>query len=969
MTENPAYDADLELAIEQSRQTFREEEQRRRRATTEGHDAEGDLIRFDNPEDAERKKKNDQVGIFCFFFKKNIINFLLELFLKFIFVKMPKNHLMIKISLKKKSFQICRLFSQPNSFDDSSSTLNPIGWRPNLAIAHTSHAFQPPASTPSTSGQPFHYPSTAHHHPQHHFSTHLGHSHSASSLHYTPSPSNQSLLLAAAGFPSPRLAFPVLSLPQTVDQTPPPRPPKPPHFTKHTTGTGQEEDSSNDVPPELPPRLNRPPPRPRHRHSSETHVKLPVTDSLNVLTLNQDEVGFTHMPCTSPFPSAPANAYQYVPYASTSSYAHLLNGDLIDLNDDANEGSKELTLEEIRREFDPLYVPLRKRPTSEASMPPEQLQENRNVENYVSSPVIQRIKTEASSPVSDRGKENAECRKPSKITDIRLTKITPVINEKVKSIENRHFLSHESTPSLFVSPTADYMTTRADTVKVLVCKDHSWRSTDITSKALICDINQPIENLTNEALFQLLTDDQLKSVNAEEYGLKIYGFNEFLSRTSSLGQNIYTGFCLLYGQDVGKLEIERPKLEHGLPEWERMKSQIKYSSMIDKEDIENALCNLSQKMDDYEAAFGSGNTLEISKTTAHTKQSLKLICKLLNGIVPEKLYLQMQKYLAATNEDQLFCHREDFIMELRNFISTYCKCTVSSWAVEQNYSKPQERMERMEVLACKDSLRIMLNSIHNIPEHWARDYADFSVSVDIYHGTQILDGHQNKIARTIDKRMFFPIIPLDLYAVFNRMQICQCPKETKLVISISGRQNSPASVPQPGVNNTQPNKLLLAYTSVSLFDIDKNIRQGVYYLPLTALKGPMLKPFGPYPYIKDASDPILVMTFKTWDKIIYFPDVIVDFQSVSQDFTKLDIETQEYIIELIEQADTTRLESDDKELLWQKRAYLMNQPEALPLVLASVSDWSYPFLSQVYQILDEWAPLKPELAMQLLLPQ
>ena len=40
----------------------------------------------------------------------------------------------------------------------------------------------------------------------------------------------------------------------------------------------------------------------------------------------------------------------------------------------------------------------------------------------------------------------------------------------------------------------------------------------------------------------------------------------------------------------------------------------------------------------------------------------------------------------------------------------------------------------------------------------------------------------------------------------------------------------------------------------------------------------MLKPFGPYPYIKDASDPILVMTFKTWDKIIYFPDVIVDFQ-------------------------------------------------------------------------------------------
>ena len=51
------------------RQTFREEEQRRRRATTEGYGIEGgDLIRFDNPEDAERKKKNDQVGI-CFWRK------------------------------------------------------------------------------------------------------------------------------------------------------------------------------------------------------------------------------------------------------------------------------------------------------------------------------------------------------------------------------------------------------------------------------------------------------------------------------------------------------------------------------------------------------------------------------------------------------------------------------------------------------------------------------------------------------------------------------------------------------------------------------------------------------------------------------------------------------------------------------------------------------------------------------------
>ena len=43
----------------------------------------------------------------------------------------------------------------------------------------------------------------------------------------------------------------------------------------------------------------------------------------------------------------------------------------------------------------------------------------------------------------------------------------------------------------------------------------------MTSKALICDIKQPIENLTNEAFFQLVTDDQSNLVNAKEYGLKV----------------------------------------------------------------------------------------------------------------------------------------------------------------------------------------------------------------------------------------------------------------------------------------------------------------------------------------------------------------------------------------------------------------------------------------------------------------
>ena len=74
-------------------------------------------------------------------------------------------------------------------------------------------------------------------------------------------------------------------------------------------------------------------------------------------------------------------------------------------------------------------------------------------------------------------------------------------------------------------------------------------------------------------------------------------------------------------------------------------------------------------------------------------------------------------------------------------------------------------------------------------------------------------------------------------------------------------------------------------------------------------------------------------------------------------------------MEIIESGETQKLSNEEQELLWQKRAYLMDQPEALPLVLNSVSDWSYYFLPNVYQILEEWVPLSPVQAMQLLLPQ
>jgi phosphatidylinositol-4-phosphate 3-kinase len=62
------------------------------------------------------------------------------------------------------------------------------------------------------------------------------------------------------------------------------------------------------------------------------------------------------------------------------------------------------------------------------------------------------------------------------------------------------------------------------------------------------------------------------------------------------------------------------------------------------------------------------------------------------------------------------------------------------------------------------------------------------------------------------------------------------------------------------------------------------------------------------------------------------------------------------------------LDEDYKKLLWSKRAYLTNLPLALPLVLISAFAWDSVSVANIYVLLDVWAELAPEDALELLLP-
>ncbi|CAD6185060.1 unnamed protein product [Caenorhabditis auriculariae] len=837
-------DAEFQLALELSRKTFAEEEQRRTLAQNDG-----DLIRFESPDDPQRRAHINQIK---------------------------------------------RLYSQ-NSFDQSPSFVTgsvPIGWR-TTSFDHT-------PTSPSLPQPRFHFGSSTStsHFPQP--TTPIAHSFSTpflfSGVQRTLSP------------PPPSLA-------------PPPRPPKPPSLRRSAF---PDFPSLRDPPPTLPPRSNRPPST-HFNNSTLTQPHFSLDSNFFVSPIRPAHHSFqpyndSANDSTSPYQPI---THLYVPYTMTNlneSYEALLHGDLIDLSATESEGSEMPSIDQIRREFDPLYRPsvVDDRILNFKLNPSEGFNHAPSPTDLPPPPLPPR-----QSQIIESTKPVVEDREIS-LNDFKLGECKNPIDMQVEKLKVGEFIKKDKMSEFFIAQTVDYMTTSANSVKVVIQKEHRFPRSDKKEKAMVCEIDGTIEEITLAALYEFLDEEKAAKVNVEDYGLKIVGLNQFLARYSTLGQNLYTGHCLLHGEDV--------KLER-IVSW-----------LISNLNIESTIL-----------------TIQLSKASGRVKQVVSLICKLLSGIVPDKLYTFLHKYLSNMDYDQLMKSRNAFLLELRSFIEIYCRCTTSSYRLPSLNKKPKPVEDVVEQ---RDYLKIMANSIHSIPEEWIGEYQEFYISLDLYYGTQVLDGYSSKVARAVRNDQFFPRIQLDLYAEFRRMELCIYPRETRIVFSLSALMSTAAD------DHGQTISKLLAYVSVPLYDENLLMRQGPIFLPLTRLKRePVVKPFGPYPYIKDVRDPVLIMSFKIWNKELHFPSVTPEMQIIPQDITMLDEETREYLLEMVDKEDPTRLVQDDQEIFWQKRMYLVGIPEALPLVLSSLSDWSYTFLVQVHQLLDVWAPLRPETALQLLLPQ
>jgi phosphatidylinositol-4-phosphate 3-kinase len=270
----------------------------------------------------------------------------------------------------------------------------------------------------------------------------------------------------------------------------------------------------------------------------------------------------------------------------------------------------------------------------------------------------------------------------------------------------------------------------------------------------------------------------------------------------------------------------------------------------------------------------------------------------------------------------------------------------------------------------------MLNimALHRLPLTWK--YEEYMLGVQIFHGTRFI-GEPIIVQCTNSMLGFFPRLAFDRWMTFEDVPVCCLPREARFVFVLYGcvkqpiegqsNDNSQNSSSQEAQIN---DKIELGWASIQFFDFERHMIQGTYFLSLWPPSPDKYycpsPPRGTHP--QGDICPVLSIEIPSYGGCLVFPETTPNINAPKLEFECLDRNLQEELIDTIDQAFMFN-RIDKREVLWDKRNYLHSFPKALPKVLNAAHDWGYASLSNLHGMINNWKPLKPLEAIELLLPR
>ncbi|KAG6448082.1 phosphatidylinositol 4-phosphate 3-kinase C2 domain-containing subunit alpha isoform X2 [Manduca sexta] len=548
-------------------------------------------------------------------------------------------------------------------------------------------------------------------------------------------------------------------------------------------------------------------------------------------------------------------------------------------------------------------------------------------------------------------------------------------------------------------------------IKILVHHAHTDEPITFTS-----DVESTVEHVILTVVCSL--DEDIRD-DMSEYMLRVWGAKEYLTPGSSLSEYDYIRECVRLEKDV-TLCLVKGK-DNDLARTERDDARDAHLTLDDLLPTQGAaptlsFDNLSILLETLEGELSRAVGVVSAEGTCSPKavfQAVKAICALAGGIETLHVTHTLNAFAQACNgqgggvrpeiesEMGAYCsvslrgagareavsqHSARVRDAVRALLALYTRARPRDFRLADAHHPPSNPAKAVPAHTITETTLFCIEAVHCLPLCWNHD--EYLFHVQVFHGTRPMKTIRLTQTSRIECGGFYPRIIFDTWLNLEDLPVNSLPREARLVLSFYGRtqrtvdkehqnnnENQPPTNEAESSGDVQYEHVELGWSAIQLFDYDGMLSSGTYVLPLWPTNsdrraGPapplMHAPPGPHPVV-NIEIPAYSHSGVKWSTGEEGKQKVMSQDDLPA-FDSLDGHTQSQLLHLIEQGAYQRMPTDCREIMWEKRQYLVQLPGALPLVLLAATNWYGEHREQLITLLQLWEKPSSVNAMHLLLP-
>ncbi|XP_042737833.1 phosphatidylinositol 4-phosphate 3-kinase C2 domain-containing subunit alpha [Lagopus leucura] len=547
------------------------------------------------------------------------------------------------------------------------------------------------------------------------------------------------------------------------------------------------------------------------------------------------------------------------------------------------------------------------------------------------------------------------------------------------------YTNQQSNPGFVLSPIMLQRNITGESASIKVSIEIKGFQQPVT---FTCDVSSPVELIIMQALCWV--HDDLNEVDIGSYFLKVCGQEEVLQNKHCVGSHEYIQNCRKWDTEIKLQLVTHTEICRGLARTEEDDRTpidlTKHLYKVEKPFREpNIRSSVEELLDIYhkqtEIALKNENQ---HKAVDHLIKTVRKICSTLDGVETPAITESVKKLRRAVNlprikdtEVPLKCGDDSSksssgslqpesplkvsIDLLTRAVEALLRLHMNSCSSSSAAVSPKDNTTK-EAWTATEHLQFTIFAAHRISPDWVSNFEKYYLICSLTHnGKDLFKPVQSKKAGAY--KNFFYLIKWDELIIFP-IQISQLPLESVLCLTLFGILNQ-SSGSSPDSNKQRKGPEMLGQVSLPLFDFRRLLSCGTKLLQLWTSLHPS-HASGMASKKENMGRIVLQVDFPSHAFDIEYKIPQAAKTTVHHSIEALEKPLRERLLAILSRDNTIGLSKEDREFLWERRHYCHSHTNSLPKILASAPHWDWASLPEIYSLLQQWPPLSPLAALELL---